>query len=503
MTVSGLTLTGRMFGYIRDVVVALTFGAGISADVFIVAMRVPILFRRTFGDGAINAAFMPMYAERQKDQTAYPASRFAGEVLSTMTIAATAVTFVGVLAMPDLLLLLAPGFIGDQSKFDLTVTSARIALPSILFLTASALYAALLNYERRYYLTAFAPVVFNLTVTAVLLSVPFFGLSLELASAGILAGAIAQFAWIALVALFLGQAVGFAKPLRSEESKIFLRRLIPILAIWGMPHILSLVAMGLASTIPGGVSYLYYAERVFSLPVGAVSAALGVILLPELARSQSPEQRDDWHSVLGQYCGIALALTLPAATGLIILSEPIIELLFQRGAFLESDTAATAMTLSGFAVGIPAVALGRILNTALFAAQNTTTPLAISGLRLLLTVGLSLLLAPLMGVAGISLSMSISSWITLAILFVLLYRSGRLKIGREFRRLALQVFLGTLAMGAYLLILRQLPLPLNGGIIPEVVVLTAIILSGGGVFLVCSGLGRRFLRSGILPRARS
>ena len=400
-TVGGATASSRVLGFVRDMFIAAALGTGPVADAFFVAFRFPNLFRRLFAEGAFNSAFVPLFAKALEGDGEDEARRFAEEALSGLLTALLVVTAVIEIAMPLFMFVLAPGFSADPEKFDLTVVLTRIAFPYLTFVSLVALYSGVLNARGRFAAAAFAPALLNVVLIAALVAVFWFGHA-DTPSAGV---------W-----LDLGHHRRRRRPARLRWSgrpphdgmvlRLVWPRLTPRLrrlAALALPGVLAggitqiniVIGTMIASLAPGAVSYLYYADRIYQLPLGIVGIAIGIVLLPDLSRQLRAGRHDLVDFTQNRALEFAMALTLPAAVALIVMAHPIIALLFQRGSFDAADTAATAGALAAFAAGLPAFVLVKVFSPGFFAREDTRTPMWFAGITVAVNVVVSLALFPL------------------------------------------------------------------------------------------------------------
>ena len=403
--IGGLTMMSRIFGLIRDVFLAALLGSSAQADAFIVAFRLPNLFRRLFAEGAFSAAFIPIYAaERSEAQAA-----FAGHILSIVSLALLLLTILAEIFMEGLVFLLAGGFADDPDKFALAVLLSRIMFPYLICMFLTALYGAVLNAAFRFVAAAAAPILLNLVlIGAALASWIWGGAAVFYLSWGVALAGIAQ---AAMMIAACARAGLMPFPLRftfTPAIRKFFTLLMPALATGGVVQINILVGTRIASSAPSAVSHIYYAERLYQLPLAVIGIAIGAALLPALAQTIHDPQTA--RRATNRALEGALLLTLPASAALIIIAEPIIAALFEYGNFTSIDCAASALILIGFAAGLPAFVIQRVLSAAFFARQNTQKPFHYALYAMLINVALSLILFPYLGAFGIAVATSLAAW---------------------------------------------------------------------------------------------
>jgi putative peptidoglycan lipid II flippase len=452
-TVGGWTMASRVLGFVRDILIARVLGAGFEADAFFVAFRFPNLFRRLFAEGAFNAAFVPLYARALTERGPLLAGRFAEETLALLLTVLLGLTLAAELAMPWLMAVIAPGFVGDKAKYDLAVQFTRVTFPYLLLMALAALYGGVLNAHRRYAHAAAAPILLNLAMIAAMAIVaPLWGRpGLALAWAVTLAG-IGQFLWMHLAAAQDDTALSLpTRPMLTPEIKRLLKLMVPGVIGSGAMQINLLIGTMIASLAPGAVSYLYYADRIYQLPLGVIGSAIGVVLLPEITRRLRSGQEGAASESLNRAIELGLLITLPAAVALLAIPEEIIGTLFERGAFGPEATRATAAALAGFALGLPAFVLIKALAPAFYAREDTATPFRYAIATMAVNTALSLAFFPVLGFVGIAIATSLASWLNLALLWIRLARSGFLTLDVRLRRRGPRILLVSCAMGAALL----------------------------------------------------
>jgi putative peptidoglycan lipid II flippase len=484
-TVGGWTMASRVLGFARDILIARVLGAGLEADAFFVAFRFPNLFRRLFAEGAFNAAFVPLYARALTERGPVLAQRFAEETLALMIAALLALTLLAELAMPWLMLLIAPGFAGNALKFELAVEFTRLTFPYLLFMAMAALYAGVLNAHRRYAHAAAAPILLNLAMLVAMAAVaPFWGRpGLVLSWAVTLAG-IGQFLWMHLAAVQGGTALALpGRPVLTPQVRRLLKLMVPGVIGSGAMQINLLIGTMIASLAPGAVSYLYYADRIYQLPLGVIGSAVGVVLLPEITRRLRSGQEQAARESLNRAIELGLLITLPASIALIAIPDEIIGTLFERGAFGADATRYTAAALASFALGLPAFVLIKALAPAFYAREDTATPFRYAVATMIANTLLSLAFFPWLSFVGIALATSLASWLNLFLLWARLARSEFLVIDSRLRRRAPRILLVSLAMGAALLAgAAALEEPLAGPGAVRAAALAVLVGVGGGLY---------------------
>ena len=450
LTVGVWTLASRILGFARDMLVAAIMGAGPVADAFFVALKLPNLFRRLFGEGAFNAAFVPAFAATLAGDGPGPARQLAEHMASLMAIWLTGLTVLGWVFMPQLLAVLAPGFSDDPVRWTYAVEMTRITFPYLLFICLTALVSGVLNGLGHFGVAAAAPVLFNLFAMAALLGLtPYVATPGHAQSWGVVLSGVAQLALVWVAAARAGMPLRLFRPSIDPGVKAVLRRMVPGLVGAGVTQLNLAVDVIIASLLPAGaVSYLYYADRVAQLPLGVVGAAVGTALLPLLAKQFRARQPLSAHRTLNRALEFSLALTLPAAVAQWIAADAIVQALFQRGAFGAEAAQATAAALAAYSLGLPAFVLVKAFAPGFFARGDTATPVRVGIAVVVLNLVLNLLLTRTLAHVGIALATGIAAWVNVIVLAWLLHRSGAWRPDRRLRRAMPRLLLANLAMGA-------------------------------------------------------
>ncbi|MGA8760240.1 MAG: murein biosynthesis integral membrane protein MurJ [Stellaceae bacterium] len=486
-TVGSYTLLSRVMGFVRDILTAALLGAGPVADAFFVAQRLPNLFRSLFAEGAFSAAFVPLFAGTMAQQGKEAARLFAEDALAVLLAALLIFVLLGEVFMPSVMRLIAPGFAEDPEKFALAVALTRITFPYLLFIALVALQGGVLNSVDRFAAAAATPILLNLFLIAALLMMRRFGWHDGRALAWAITGAgLAQFLWLMFSCARAELGLRLPWPRLTPEVKRTLAIMGPGAIGAGVTQVNLLVSTALASFLPGGsVSYLYYADRLNQLPLGVVGIAVGTAILPPLSRHL--RLGEDAAAVETQNRGLELALllTVPAAVALAVLAQPILAVLFQRGAFSPSDTAATAAALAAYAAGLPAFVLIKVLAPAFFARHDTATPVRVAITAMAVNLALTLILMQFLAHVGIALATSCAGWLNALTLLVLLVRREHFALDRRARRNLPRIAAAAFAMGVILALLRSTLTPaLAAAPAIRITALFGLCGAGLGVFVI-------------------
>ncbi len=507
VTVGGATASSRVLGFVRDMFIAAALGTGPVADAFFVAFRFPNLFRRLFAEGAFNSAFVPLFAKALEGDGEAEARRFAEEALSGLLTALLVVTAIIEIFMPAFTYVLAPGFSADPEKFDLTVVLTRIAFPYLTFVSLVALYSGVLNARGRFAAAAFAPALLNVVLIATLIAVFWFG-DVGTPAAGVwltwgtTIGGIAQLATLVWASAHDGMVLRLMWPRLTARLKRLTALALPGVLAGGITQINIVIGTMIASLAPGAVSFLYYADRIYQLPLGIVGIAIGIVLLPDLSRHLRGGRHDLVHFTQNRALEFAMALTLPASVALIVMAHPIIALLYQRGSFDAADTAATSGALTAFAAGLPAFVLVKVFSPGFFAREDTRTPMWFAGITVAVNVAVSLALFPWLAHVGIAIATSLSGWVNSVLLAVALHRRGHFRFDELLVRRLPLLALASLLMGVCLYVaIVFLAGPLAGRLLVRAAVVLGLVAGGMAVFaLFCQLTGAADFRK-LLRRA--
>ena len=416
--VGGATLLSRILGFVRDVIVAWFFGAGLAADAFFVAFRIPNLLRRLFAEGSLTISFIPVFTEYLSRNGREEAFRLARSTFLLLSIVLAAVAVVGILISPLIVRVIAPGFFSSPEKFDLTVLLTQIVFPYIFFIGLVALSMGILNAMGHFAAPALAPVLLNIgIISAVLLLSPHLDRPAVGLAIGVVPGGLLQLGLQIPFLIRRGFRLSVGGPLYHPAIRRIAVLMTPAVFGAAVYQINIFVGTLLASLLPeGSVSYLYYADRLVQLPLGVFGIALATAVLPSLSRQAVAKDMEGLRSSFGYALKLVFFVTIPAMTGLIVLKEPIVRLLFQRGAFDMATTRFTAEALLYYAVGLWAFSGVRILVSTFYALQDTKTPVKIAVISLLVNIVLSILLMGPMRHGGLALATSLAAAVNLTLL---------------------------------------------------------------------------------------
>ncbi|MBW1708510.1 MAG: murein biosynthesis integral membrane protein MurJ [Deltaproteobacteria bacterium] len=455
--VSTATLLSRLLGFIRDMVVAYFFGAGLFADAFFVAFRIPNLLRRLVAEGALTVSFIPIFTDYLTNRTREEAFALARTTLTLLSLVLVALSILGILFAPWIVRIFAPGFTAIPDKFALTVLLTRILFPYIFFIGLVALAMGLLNALGRFAAPALAPVLLNVgMIASVLLLKDYFDPPILALAVGVLIGGLLQ---VLLQIPYLtreGSLLGFSFDFKHPGLRRIGLLMLPAAFGAAVYQFSVFISTLLASFLPqGSVSALYYADRLVQFPLGVFAIALGSAVLPSLSRQAAADDIKGLIDTLSYALRLVFFISLPAMVGLIVLAEPIIQLLFQRGHFDAAATHNTGTALVAYAVGLWAFSGVQILTRVFYSLKDTKTPVKIAIISLLFNIGLAILLMKPLKHVGLALATSCSSMLNLTILaLVLRQKLGRMQ-GRVIVKSLLINLAAALVMGLPVFFFRQ------------------------------------------------
>ena len=458
-TVGAWTMVSRILGLIRDQILAATMGAGTVADAFYVAFRLPNLFRRLFGEGAFNAAFVPLFTGLLANEGPAVARRFAQEAMAVLSFWLLLLTLAGEIFMPAVLHVIAPGFAGDPHKFALAITLSRITFPYMLLICVAALVSGVLNGLDRFGVASAAYVMFNVVGIAFILfltpHVPTVG---HAAAWGITASGVAQLGMLLWAVRRAGMGLRLPRPRLTPQMRTLMRRMAPGLVGSGIVQLNLAVDTIISTLLPAGsVALLYLADRVNQLPLGVLGNAASTSLLPALTREWSTDPARAL-AIHNRSIGGTLLLTIPAAVALAILSRPIMEVLFGRGAFTAHDAALSAQSLACYALGLPAFVIVKLLGPGFYARGDTSTPVRLGLITLAVNLALNLALMRPLAHMGPPLATSMASILNTVLLGSVLVRRGWLAPDRALTGRLLRIAAASGVMAAVLgILLDALP----------------------------------------------
>jgi putative peptidoglycan lipid II flippase len=423
-TVSGMTLISRILGFVRDLVIARVFGAGLATDAFFIAFKLPNLLRRLFAEGAFSQAFVPILAEYKNRRGEQETRLLVDRVAGALALALFVVTVLGVLAAPLIVYVTAPGFAATPGKFELTVDLLRVTFPYIFFISLTAFAGGVLNTYSRFSVPAVTPSLLNLSfIGFALWGAPYFDPPVTALAWAVFAGGIAQLALQAPFLHRLGLLPRFKLDLKDQGVRRILKQMGP--AVFGVSiSQVSLVINAIFASflVTGSVSWLYYADRLMEFPIGLLGVALGTILLPSLSKYHADQSTQAYSGLLDWGLRLTLLLAAPAAVALALLAVPLVTTLFHYGAFSADDVFATRRAVAAYSVGLIGLIMVKVLAPGFYARQDIRTPVRIALVTLGLTQIMNFTFIWWLQHAGLALAIGLGACINAALLLRILIR---------------------------------------------------------------------------------
>jgi putative peptidoglycan lipid II flippase len=448
-TFSFFTIISRLFGYLRDILIAVFLGTGPLADAFFVAFRIPNTFRRLFSEGAFNAAFVPSYAaeiSKGKEKS----DEFANNVLNLLILGLFFLVVVVEIFMPFFVFLIAPGFEGDTEKLELAINLTRITFPFLFFISLASFFSAILNSHNKFAAASAAPIILNILLIGVL----FFGKILNdkivyyLSFAVTLSGVIQLIFLYFFVKKFYLLKFTF-KIKKDKKIKKFFKKLLPSIFSSGVTQINILVGTIIASFQASAVSYLYYADRIYQINLAIAGIALGTVILPKLSKYIQNNQKEKITLIQNKALELCLFLSIPASIALLIASEQIISALFGYGSFDEEGVKNSAKALFYFSLGLPAFSLIKVFSSFFFARHNIQITFYISLISVLLNISISVFYFQSIGFVIIPIATTISSWFNCIVLFIFLKKESLFNFNSLFIGRFIRIVIASIIMGIF------------------------------------------------------
>ena len=489
LVTGGMTLLSRISGLVRDMVFAglIGAGAGIAADAFYVAFRIPNFLRRIFGEGAFSQAFVPVFTEYKTRAPLAEMREFVDRMAGIFGLILFGTTIVGVLAAPFLVYALAPGFSGE--KYELTVAMLRITFPYIFFISLVAMAAGILNTYGRFGAAAFTPVLLNLSMigAALWLAPRMANPVMALAWGVFIAGAAQLLFQLPFLARF-GLLLRFRLSRGHDGVGRVFKLMLPAIFGVSVAQINTLINTMLASfLVTGSVSWLYYSDRLMEFPLGVFGIALATVILPSLSHQHTNGDKHEFSRLLDWALRWVFVIGVPATVALMLLAGPLLATFFHYGAFGEQDVRMSTQALIAFASGLLGFILVKILAPGFYARQNTKTPVRIGMIAMGVNVVLSLVLVYFLQHTGLALAISISAFVNSALLYRALRSEEVYVPGSGWGLWFTRIVLATAAMGALLAWgVGDLDTWLKAGAGARALHLTALVV--GGVFVYLAAL---------------
>ena len=485
------TMASRIFGFIRDMVVAAFFGAGLATDAFFVAFRIPNLLRRLIGEGSLTVSFVPVFTDYLNKKSKDEALELANIAFTLLSIILVVVSLLGVLFSPLIVALIAPGFIKTPEQFALAVFLNRLMFPYIFFMSLVALCMGILNSFRHFAAPALSPIILNISMIIAALTLRnFFAEPVTALAVGVMIGGILQLAmqWPFLVKY--GLKIKFKFKLRHPGIKQIAVLMLPAAFGAAIYQINVFVGTVLASLLPkGSVSYLYFADRIMELPLGVFAFAIGTATLPSLSEHASKGNIDELKSTISFSLRLMLFLTIPAMVALMALNLPIISVLFQRGAFDVNAAILTAQALFCYALGLWAFATIRVIVAAFYSLQDSKWPMKAAIITLIVNIVASIALMFPLKHNGLALANSLASMVNVIVLSIVLKKKIGAFLDRSFYISTVKIIISSLVMwGSILLVDFVIPWNTNGQTKARLTYLIVAVMTGAITYFACAYL---------------
>ncbi|MFC7049757.1 murein biosynthesis integral membrane protein MurJ [Emcibacter nanhaiensis] len=485
------TFLSRILGFARDILLASILGAGMVADCFVVAFKLPNFFRRLFAEGAFSAAFVPMFSATLEQDGREEAIVFAEEAFAGLLIVLLLLVGLMELFAPAVIYVLAGGFVDDRVKFDLAVLLTRITFPFILFISLVSLLGGILNSLGRFAETAAMPIILNIFLIAALvffanmLDTPAHALAVAVSLAGL-----TQLFWLWVACRRAGYRIRLKWPHMTPKVRELLKIMAPAALGAGVIQMNLMLDMILASHLPdGSMSFLFYADRLNQLPIGVIGVALGTVLLPMLSREIAAGNGQQVIHSQNRAIEMGLFFTVPAAVAFIVVPYELIHVLLERNRFTPEDTVQTAMALAAYAAGLPAYVLAKVFSPGYFARKDTRTPVKFAMIALVVNVVLNIALMIPFKHVGLALATAISAWVNVALLCRGLMLRGHFHFDSRALNRLVRYVICSLLMGAVVWYVSTLTSPLIAGALAEKIAgISALVVTGIATYILLAFL---------------
>ncbi|MCR5506706.1 MAG: murein biosynthesis integral membrane protein MurJ [bacterium] len=420
-----ITLISRVSGLFRDFFVAKYLGAGRLSDCFLVAFKIPNLFRSIFAEGAFNSAFVPIFSGVLYEKSEDKARIFCKNLFAFLFYILLIFTLIAEMFMPFVIDIFAPGFNENPEKFELAVNLAHITFPFLFCIALTSFFGSILNTLGNFKPYALTPIILNLCM---IFSLVFFAQSFSTVahtvSWGVAFSGMVQLLLLWWIAKKYGFGVISFKPKFSPEIGLFFKKIMPGILGAGIYHLNVMIGSIFASETNGAVSWIYYADRLNQLPLGVIGVALATVLLPSLSKEIKKHNLNKTKAIFNDSMKFASLLVIPAALGIIALSYPMIQIFFERGEFKVADTTATANILQILCISLPALVYTKLFSNVFYARNDTKTPMFVAGISLIFNVIFTVYLNRFLGYIGVVIAITISNWINCILLYLISYKNG-------------------------------------------------------------------------------
>ncbi|WP_245228704.1 murein biosynthesis integral membrane protein MurJ [Pontixanthobacter sp. CEM42] len=505
-TIGGLTAVSRLFGFVRDILVARVLGATAMGDAWQLAFMLPNIFRRLFAEGAFASAFVPLFNRRMKeDGDVSEARAFAENVLAVLLPILIVFGAIALMVMPWVVEYFAPdGLAADGDSLAIATMMARITFPYLLFMSLATVFAAVLNSLSRFAAAAAAPILLNICLIAALSygATLDSGLAARRETATFMAFALSLSGFLQLVWLIVwmrkaGFRIGLVAPKLTSGVKELGVLVVPAIFGAGVYQISRFIDLFFLSTLPvGSYTYLAMADRWNQLPLGIIGIALGTAILPALSRYLSREEGEEAQRLQSNAVELSMLLTVPSAVALFITGSAFTRVFFGGGAFTNEDALITGTVVSGLVIGLPAYVLIKVLTPNFFARKDTRTPVYTAAASLVVTVGLNILLVPTYGVLALAIAGAVGAWCNVTLLYIILVKRDYFHLTGQILGKLIRIAVAAAVMGAALwFVMPMLDPYFSGSFVEKAGSISAVMLTG----IVTFGIAAIALR--VLDRA--
>ena len=483
ITVGSWTLLSRVLGMVREILLSTFIGAGPLLDAFVAAFRLPNIFRRFFAEGAFNAAFVPLFAKRYENKM--EPNEFANNVFANLLAILLILTSLAMIFMPGLVFLTAAGFAPDE-RFDLTVEFGRVMFPYILLISLAALFSGILNTAGRFAVAAAAPVILNIVIVAALLiawavnSDIIVWLVWSIPTAGIF-----QLSLLWLATRRTGIKITLAVPKWNNDIVKLIKIAIPAALAGGVLQINLLVGQLVASQETGAISFLYFADRLYQLPLGIAGIAVGTVLLPKLSRHLKSGDSTQAQYTYSQSAEMIWVVALPSSVALCLIPLPLVSALFEHGKTTRDDALAISYATAIYGIGLPAFMIQKLLQPLYFAREDTKTPLRFALVSMILNAILAIGLMQIIGWIAVAIAASVSAWVTTILLWLRAKQFGQAASALKTSIVRIRrTFFASVVMGCILWAINQSLQSTMDTSIERVLLAVALIFIGVSTYLI-------------------
>ncbi|MFT5425495.1 MAG: putative peptidoglycan lipid II flippase [Gammaproteobacteria bacterium] len=500
-----MTTISRIFGLVRDIVIANIFGAGTGSDAFFVAFKIPNYLRRLFAEGGFSQAFVPVLTEYKNQCDEAGVRDLLDHVSGKLSLMLFCVTVVGVVAAPLMIMIFAPGFMGDESKYDLSVYMLRITFPYILFISLTAFAGGILNAYGRFAVPAFTPVLLNISlITCAIWLAPMLDQPITALAWGVLFAGILQLLF--QIPFLLGMKRLPRPRLKKDHSGVrkILKLMIPALFAISISQINLVIDMLMASfLVTGSISWLYYSDRLMEFPLGVFGVALAVVILPNLSEKHTQGDTRSFSQMMDWALKWVFLISFPAALGLMLLAGPMLTTIFQHGEFTPFHVEMSSKSLLTYAIGLPGFILTKVLLNGYFSRQETKTPVKIGVIAMFANIIMNLIFIGPLAHAGLALATSLAAFINAGLLFYFLRKGEFYLPENDWLVFIGRIIFASLVMSALLFYMPPaISLWIGWDVFTRVIQLAIWIVAGGASYFAALWLSGLRLKNMTLNAGR-